>query len=72
MGVRVPAWAGNFFLHNRFQTSSGAHPASSTMDTGGSFPGGKADRSPPSSDEVKNVWRHASTSPVRLHGVMLS
>jgi hypothetical protein len=41
------------------QTGSGAHPASCTMGTGGSFPGGKArpghdaDHSPPSSAEVK-------------------
>jgi hypothetical protein len=43
----------------RVQTGSGAHPASCTTGTGGSFPGGKArpgrdaDRSPPSSAEVK-------------------
>jgi hypothetical protein len=42
------------------QTGSGAHPASYPMGTGGSFPGGKArpgrdaDRSLPSSAEVKN------------------
>jgi hypothetical protein len=41
------------------QTGSGAHPASCTVGTGGSFPGGKrrpgrdADHSPPSSAEVK-------------------
>jgi hypothetical protein len=40
------------------QTSSGAHPASCPMDTGGPLPGGKvrpgcdADHSPPSSAEV--------------------
>jgi hypothetical protein len=36
------------------------------MDTGGSFPGGKAaggeaDHSPPSSAEVKNAWSYTST-----------
>jgi hypothetical protein len=42
------------------QTGSGTHPASCTMGTGGSFPGGKArpgrdvDHSPPSSAEVVN------------------
>jgi hypothetical protein len=42
------------------QTGSGAHPASCTMGTGGSFPGGKArperdaDHSPPSSAIVNN------------------
>jgi hypothetical protein len=44
----------------RVQTGSEAHPASCTMGTGGSFPGGKAppgrgpDHSPPSSAEVEN------------------
>jgi hypothetical protein len=44
----------------KVQTSSGAHPASYPMGTGGPFPGGKArqgrdaDHSPPSSAEVKN------------------
>jgi hypothetical protein len=33
---------GNFSLHHRVQTGSGAHPASYAMGTGGSFPGGKA------------------------------
>jgi hypothetical protein len=41
-GVRVPTGAGNFSLHHRFQTYFGAHPASCTMDTRGSFPGDKA------------------------------
>jgi hypothetical protein len=42
------------------QNSSGAHPASCTMVTGGPFPGAKArpgrdaDHSPPSSAEVEN------------------
>jgi hypothetical protein len=40
--VRFPAEAGNFSLHHRVQNSSGAHPASYTMDTRGSFLGGKA------------------------------
>jgi hypothetical protein len=37
-----PEGAGNFFLHHRVQNGSGAHPASYSMGTGGSFPGGKA------------------------------
>jgi hypothetical protein len=41
-GVRFPAGAGNFSLHHRVQNGSGAHPASYTMGTGRSFPGGKA------------------------------
>jgi hypothetical protein len=41
-GVRFLAGAGNFCLHHRFQTDSGAHPASYSMSTRASFPGGKA------------------------------
>jgi hypothetical protein len=33
--------------------------------------GREADHSPPSSVEVKNGWSCTSTSPVRLHGVVL-
>jgi hypothetical protein len=57
--VRSPIWA-DFFSSPCVQTGSGAHPASYTMGTRGSFPGGKAwpkrdaDHSPPSSAEVKN------------------
>jgi hypothetical protein len=56
--VRVPGGAGNFPLHHRVQTGSGAHQASYPMGTGDSFPGGKAvggkgDHSPPSTAEVK-------------------
>jgi hypothetical protein len=40
--VRVPAGAGNFSLHHRVQTGSGAHSASYPMGTNGSFPGSKA------------------------------
>jgi hypothetical protein len=40
--VRFPAGVGNFSLHHRVQNGSGAHPASYTMGTMGSFLGGKA------------------------------
>jgi hypothetical protein len=40
-GVRVPVGAGNFSLHHRVQTGSGAHPVSYPMGNRGSFPGGK-------------------------------
>jgi hypothetical protein len=40
--VRFPAEAGNFSLHHRVQNGSVAHPASYSMGTRGSFPGGKA------------------------------
>jgi hypothetical protein len=60
IGVRYPAGAEDFTSILCVQTSSGAHPASCTMGTGGPFPGGKArperdaDHSPPSSAEVVN------------------
>jgi hypothetical protein len=59
-GVRSPTEEEDFSSSLCVQTSSGAHPASCTMGTGGPFPGGKArpgrdaDHSPPSSAEVKN------------------
>jgi hypothetical protein len=43
--VRSPAEAKDFPSSLCVQTSSGAHPASCTMGTGGSFPGVKGDRS---------------------------
>jgi hypothetical protein len=54
-GVRSPTEADDFYSNLWVQTGSGAHPASYTMGTGGSFQGGKvrlgrdADHSPPSS-----------------------
>jgi hypothetical protein len=52
-GVRSPTEAEDLSSNLCAQTGSGAHPASYTMGTGGSFPGGKAragrdaDNSPP-------------------------
>jgi hypothetical protein len=40
--VRVPAGTGNFSLHYRVQTGSGAHLTSYPMGTRDSFPGDKA------------------------------
>jgi hypothetical protein len=60
IGVRSPAGATDFYSNLCVQTSSGAHPASCAMGTGGPFLGGKArtgrdaDHSPPSSAEVVN------------------
>jgi hypothetical protein len=56
--VRFSAGAGNFSLHHRVRNGSGAHPASSPMDTrdlslGVKRPRREADHSPPSSAEVK-------------------
>jgi hypothetical protein len=39
--VRFLAGAGSFSLHHHVQKGSGAHPASYSMSTRGSFPGGK-------------------------------
>jgi hypothetical protein len=40
--VRVPAGAGDFSLHHRIQTGSGAHPTSYPKGIKGSLPAGKA------------------------------
>jgi hypothetical protein len=40
--ARFPEGPGNFFLHHRFQNSSGAHSVSYPMSTRVSFPGNKA------------------------------
>jgi hypothetical protein len=40
IGVRFPAGTGNFSLHHRVQTGSGAHPDFYPTGTGGSFLGG--------------------------------
>jgi hypothetical protein len=62
IGFRSPAEANGFSFSLCVQTGSGAHPASSTMGTGGPFPGSKArprheaDHSTPSSAEVKNEY----------------
>jgi hypothetical protein len=41
-GVQVPTGAGNFSLHHRVHTGSGAHPASYLSGITGSLPGSKA------------------------------
>jgi hypothetical protein len=59
VGVRSPTEVEDFSCNFCFQTCSGVHPASCTMGTAGSFPGGKArpgrdaDHSPRSGAEVK-------------------
>jgi hypothetical protein len=75
--VRLPAGAGNFYIHHRVQNGSGAHPASYPMGIRGPFLGVKrpereADHSPPSSADVKECVELYLHSPVRLHGVVLS
>jgi hypothetical protein len=59
------------------RTALGARPASYPMGTGDLSPGIKrpereADHSSPSSAEVKNASSYTSTTPIRLHGVVLS
>jgi hypothetical protein len=60
IGVRSPEGVKDFSSSLCVQTGSGAHPASCTMGTGGTYPGSKAlpgrdaDHSPPSSAEVVN------------------
>jgi hypothetical protein len=60
IGVRSQVEAKDFSSILCVQTGSGAHPASCSMGTGGTFPGGKArpgrnaDHLPPSSAEVVN------------------
>jgi hypothetical protein len=61
--VRSPTGAEDSSSSPCIQTGSGAHPASYSMGTGGSFPGGKArpgrdaDHSPLSSAKVKNEYK---------------
>jgi hypothetical protein len=76
-GVRVPVGAGNFSLHHRVQTGSGAHLASYPMGTRGSFLGFKVAGvwSWPFASicaAVKNAWSHTSTPRIRLQDVVLS
>jgi hypothetical protein len=60
VSVRSPTEAEDFSSSLCIQTSSGAQPASCSMDTRGPFPRGKArpgrdaDHSPPSTAEIKN------------------
>jgi len=87
-GVQFPAGAmmGFFSLHHCIYTGSEAHPAYYLMGTRDSFPRSKvaryeADRSPPFSAKVKNVWSCTSiplvpwtlvTQWIHLHGALFS
>ena len=64
---QIPAKANGSSLFQNVQTSSGAHPASYSIDNGGFIPGVKrADReiycSPLCSAEARNEWSNTSTS----------
>jgi hypothetical protein len=68
IGVRSPAQVTDFS-----QTSSGAHPASCTMGTRGSFPGVNRGRgvtltTHPHLVSGSRMWSYTSSSPCRLHG----
>jgi hypothetical protein len=68
-GVRSPTEAEDFSSNLCVQTGCWAHPASYTVGTGGSFPGGKArpgrdaDHSPHSGAEVKKEQELYTCSP---------
>jgi hypothetical protein len=49
-------WWQEFSLPHVVQTGSRTHPVSYPMGTGGSFPRGKVDHSPPTNAEVKKTW----------------
>jgi hypothetical protein len=73
--VRFPVGAGNFSLHHRVQSGSGAHPAPiqwvpGALSLGVKWPGNEADHSFPSSAEVKDFVELYLHSPIRLHGVV--
>jgi hypothetical protein len=62
-GFRSPAEQRYFSLRHPVQTGCGAHTSSYEVCSGGCFPGGDADHSPPSSPEVRNTWSYTSTPP---------
>jgi len=64
-----------FSHRHRVQTATGDHthlPVPEILTPRLKRSGLEADHSPPSSAEVKNAWSYISTSPIRLHGVVLS
>jgi hypothetical protein len=75
-GFRFAAGAVIVFSLPSVRIVFGAHPASYPMGIGALSPGVKRpgrepDYSPPSSAEVKNLRTYTST-PIRLHGVLLN
>jgi hypothetical protein len=73
-GVPVPAGVGNFSLHHRLETGSGAQLpiqwVPGALSPGVKRLGREADHSSPSS-EVKEYVEIYLHSPIRLHGVVL-
>jgi hypothetical protein len=75
-GVRVLAGAGNFSLHHRVQTGSGATQppiqwVPGAVSLGLKRPGREADHSPPSSAKFRNSWSYTSTLPIQWRGAQL-
>jgi hypothetical protein len=75
IGVRSPAGAEDFSSNLCVQTSSGAHPASCTMGTGGPFPRAKRGRGVTLTTHPRLLPRsrmsrsYPSSPPNRHHGV---
>jgi hypothetical protein len=72
-----PRQGQEFSLLHVAQTGSEVHRTSYPRGTGALSPGVKRpgreiDHSPPSSADVKKMWFYTSTSPIRLHGVVLN
>jgi hypothetical protein len=68
---------GNFLVTTVSRTALGATQppiqwVPRALSLGVKRPGREADHSPLSSTEIKNSWSYTSTSPARLHGVVLS
>jgi hypothetical protein len=68
VGSSSPAGGKNFHFSMSTRPALGVHPASYPIGTGGSFPGVKrpgpeADKSPPTSTEIKKIWICTSTPP---------
>jgi hypothetical protein len=78
IGDRALAGAGNFSHRHHIKTGSGAHSASYPMGTGGSFPVGKVLEGVKLTTHLqlvprsKSAWGYSFTTPIRLHGVVLS
>jgi hypothetical protein len=68
--IRFPIGARDFTSLKNVQTSSGAKPGFSSVDTvvvsGIQKPGQEADHPPSSGAKVKNEWKNKSTSPVSM------
>jgi hypothetical protein len=76
IGGSSPDRGQEFSPHHRVQTGSEAHPASYTMSTRGSVPGGKADEA--WNWPLTSIWCRGQEcvelflrSPIRLYGVVL-